>query len=74
MRGGMHPLRKTLSFAPLLLTASGAHAAGDSGGVSPYAYQLTEIYGLPITNSMVTSWVFSLAIILVFAGWPESRN
>ena len=56
--------------------ASGAYAAGDSGGVSPspYAYQLTEIYGLPITNSMVTSWVFSLAIILVFrwvAGKPK---
>ena len=74
MHGGMHRLRKTLSFAPLLLMASGAHAAGDSGGVSPYAYELTEIYGLPITNSMVTSWVFSLAIILVFrwvAGKPK---
>ncbi len=43
-----------------------AQAAEGAKSVSPYAYQLTEIYGLPVTNSMVTSWVFSLSIILVF--------
>ncbi len=41
-------------------------AAEGAKSVSPYAYQLTEIYGLPITNSIVTSWIFSLVIILVF--------
>ena len=41
-------------------------AAEGPKSVSPYAYQLTEIYGLPVTNSIITSWVFSLVIILVF--------
>jgi F-type H+-transporting ATPase subunit a len=48
-------------------SASAAHAAeGESSGVSPYAYELTEFLGLPITNSIVTSWIFSLLVILVF--------
>ena len=40
-------------------------SAGDGGhhGVSPKAIILFE--GLPITNSMVTSWVVSLVIILL---------
>lgn len=36
-----------------------------SGGVSPSPYKLFEVGGLPVTNSMVTSWVVSLLIILV---------
>lgn len=48
---------------PLLATAP-AFAAGD-GGVSPYAYQLTEIFGLPVTNAMVTTWVISLLLIVL---------
>ncbi len=39
-------------------------AAGD-GGVSPYAYKLFDIAGLPVTNAMVTCWVISL--LLIFA-------
>lgn len=66
---------KILSISSLLLFgfAATASAAG-SGGVSPYAYPLTEVFGLPITNAMVTSWVVSLIIILVFriaAGKPS---
>lgn len=45
-------------FAPEAL------AAGEGAPVSPGPYLLTEVFGLPITNSMVTSWVFSLFIIL----------
>lgn len=40
---------------------------GAASGVSPKPYLLVEdstLLGLPITNSMVTSWVISLAIIL----------
>jgi F-type H+-transporting ATPase subunit a len=39
--------------------------AGGSGSVSPYAYQLFEIGGLPVTNSMVTSWIVSISLILI---------
>ncbi|MFW5882819.1 MAG: F0F1 ATP synthase subunit A [Verrucomicrobiota bacterium] len=35
------------------------------GGVSPYPYKLTEVFGLPITNSMVTTWVISLLLVLL---------
>lgn len=48
---------------PLLLAASPAFAAGS--GVSPYAYKLTEVFGFPITNAMVTTWVISLFLIVV---------
>ncbi len=41
-----------------------ALAAGEGAPVSQSPYLLTEVFGLPITNSMVTSWVFSLLIIL----------
>lgn len=40
-----------------------AYAASD-GGVSPYAYQLTEFLGLPLTNAIATTWIISLALIL----------
>ncbi len=47
----------------LLVTAPGLHA-GD-GSVAPYAYELTRVFGLPITNAMVTGWIVSIALILV---------
>ena len=54
--------------ALLILSGIAVPLEGAEGGqsVSPYAYQLTEVLGLPITNAMVTSWVFSLIIILIF--------
>lgn len=43
-------------------TATGLQAAD---GVSPYPYTLTEVLGLPVTNSIVTTWVISILLILV---------
>ena len=34
-------------------------------GVSPKAYKLTELFGLPLTNAILTTWVISLVLILV---------
>lgn len=34
-------------------------------GVSPKPYTLTELFGLPLTNAILTTWVISLALILV---------
>ncbi len=34
-------------------------------GVSPSPYKLTEIFGLPVTNSILTTWAISILLILV---------
>ncbi len=47
-----------------LFAGAGVLAAAESGGVSPYPYTLTEVFGLPVTNSMVTTWVISILLIL----------
>lgn len=43
-------------------TASALHAAD---GVSPSPYKLTEVLGLPVTNSILTTWVISILLIVV---------
>lgn len=55
------PFLRFFSIAALLLASSSAEA------VSAAPYRLTEdpLFGLPITNSMIMSWVVSLVIILV---------
>lgn len=35
------------------------------GALSPKATEITTIFGLPITNSMITSWVLSAALVLI---------
>jgi len=49
--------KQSLSFAALLLLNTDAHAA-----VSPSA---SEILGLPITSSILTTWVIALGLLLV---------
>lgn len=59
-------IRNFLSLVPVVLFAIAAlpaHAAGD-GGVAPYAYELTTLLGLPLTNAIATTWVISLLLIL----------
>jgi len=51
-------------FLALTLALSGTAVAHASGGVDPKASELFSIFGLPVTNSMVTSWVVSLLILL----------
>lgn len=55
-------IRKS-AVLPLFL-ALASPAFGADGGVSPYAYELTRIFGLPVTNSILTTWVVSLIIIV----------
>ncbi|ADE55123.1 F0F1 ATP synthase subunit A [Coraliomargarita akajimensis] len=64
-------------FLPITVFALGTsaslQAAGD-GGVSPSPYKLTEFLGLPVTNTILTTWVISLLLILgvrVFVGTPK---
>ncbi len=47
------------------LTAFGGVASAADGAVSPYPYEIGRILGIPITNSMVTSWVISIILICV---------
>lgn len=49
------------------ICASALHAA--DGGISPSPYVLTEIFGLPITNTIVTTWAVSLALIIGLRLW-----
>lgn len=73
----MYSFRHSLFVAVPLFLAGVASAA--DGGVSPYPYTLFEVplgerLSLPITNSMVTTWFFSIVIILVmrmFVGKPK---
>ena len=47
----------SLGFSSVLCAAEGE-------GVSPSPYVLTEVFGLPLTNSIVTTWVISLLLIV----------
>ncbi len=50
----------SLALSPFLVAP--LSAADD---IAPYAYELTRVFGLPLTNSMVTGWVISLVLILI---------
>lgn len=47
----------------ILGTVTSLQAASD--GVSPSPYKINELFGLPITNSIVTTWAISIAFILL---------
>jgi F-type H+-transporting ATPase subunit a len=58
--------RVTKLFSVFALVMSGTTAfAADHKGVSPTADALFHVGPLPITNSMVTSWVVALVLIIV---------
>jgi F-type H+-transporting ATPase subunit a len=61
----MRPFLNSLSLilAGCLTLPVAASAASD--GVSPSAYTILEVGGLPITNSMLTTWAIGLFIIVV---------
>ena len=47
----------------LLASVTALNAA--EGAVSPSPYKLTEIFGLPVTNTILTTWAVSILFILV---------
>lgn len=61
-----HKIKRTV-FTLAFLAATFSYTLAADTSVSPSAYHLWEIPGinLPITNSMVTSWIVSLLLILV---------
>ena len=64
---------KSLAKLIVILSPYGTlHAAGD--GVKVAADQITSVGGLPISNSMVTSWIISLLLIIfikILVGKPQ---
>ncbi len=56
-------MNKLLPTVFLLAVSTTALSAAD--GVSPSPYKLTELFGLPLTNTIVTTWAISLLLILV---------
>ncbi|MEM9025704.1 MAG: F0F1 ATP synthase subunit A [Verrucomicrobiota bacterium] len=61
----MHIFTRIVTFLSATIAIPASLSAAGSEGVSPKAYELTNLFGLPITNAMVTTWVISLLIILV---------
>jgi len=49
----------------VLASLSSASLLSAADGVSPSPYKLTEIFGLPVTNSILTTWAISILLILV---------
>jgi len=64
----VHKLALLLTLPAICMPA---FAAGP-GGVAPAAEKLFQIGPLPVTNSMVTSWVVALALIIVIR-WAVGR-
>lgn len=66
-------VNKLLLTTLIALTSATTLQAADSG-VSPSPYKLTEVLGLPLTNSIVTTWAISLLLIVavrMFVGTPK---
>ncbi|WOO42277.1 F0F1 ATP synthase subunit A [Rubellicoccus peritrichatus] len=57
-------LLKKLAILALFLLPTGAFASF-GGAVSPRPYVITEIFGLPVTNAMLTTWAISITLIIV---------
>lgn len=55
-----HASQLGLGLAGYLWAQPQANAA-----LSPKATEVTSVFGLPVTNSMITSWVFSILIIVL---------
>jgi len=51
-------------MAGLALAGAAPAAAAEGGSVSPDPYKLTDVFGVPLTNSMLTGWVISLLLVL----------
>ncbi len=56
-------MNKLLLIVLVFLSSASLLSAAD--GVSPSPYKLTEIFGLPVTNSILTTWAISILLILV---------
>ena len=52
-----------------VLTASATALHAADGGVSPSPYKLTELFGLPLTNTILTTWFISILLIVGVRLW-----
>ncbi|MBE7538186.1 MAG: F0F1 ATP synthase subunit A [Opitutaceae bacterium] len=60
----MTRVHKSALLASLFALGMPAYAAGDSHGVVPAAEVLFQLGPMPVTNSMVTSWVVAAVLII----------
>ena len=62
-------MKKLLSYIFLGLLFGGfvfgADSSGESAGVSAYAYEIGKVFNLPLTNAILTTWIVSIAFILL---------
>ncbi len=59
------PVNRLLPLILLIASPSSVLLAAGESGVSPAPYKLTDLLGLPLTNTILTTWVISL--LLIFA-------
>jgi F-type H+-transporting ATPase subunit a len=59
------PRFNKLFSLPLLLAATGVPAFAGESGVAPMAEPLFHVGPLPVTNSMITSWIVAAVFIVV---------
>lgn len=57
------PVKVLFCWLASLVVAGSSLSAAE--GVAPYAYELTSVFGFPLTNAMLTSLAVSIALIVV---------
>lgn len=57
-------MKRRLPQLFIYLASAGSLFAAGGEGVSPAPYELSEILGLPLTNSILTTWAISLLFII----------
>jgi F-type H+-transporting ATPase subunit a len=64
MRKTIHVLRRLLPLAVTAAVAAGpVLAAGEEHGLPQHAVEIARPFGLPVTNSMVVTWIVAVALI-----------
>jgi F-type H+-transporting ATPase subunit a len=65
-------IASTSNGSPELKNLSSAISDKEEHGLSPRAVEITRFFGLPITNSMIVSWI--VALILIAFAQLSTRN
>ncbi len=57
-------MNRRYSLLFIFLSSAGSLLAAGEGGVSPAPYTLSDLLGLPLTNTILTTWTISLLFII----------
>ena len=57
-------MNRGISLLFIFLSSAGLLTAAGDGGVSPAPYTLSDLMGLPLTNTILTTWAISIVFII----------